>query len=219
VAKTVLCTAALGCVPSGNQARGCGLSRPLLVDGLVANHCLAVVAPMTSQPREYVWKAPYKPARAAEDASTQGPSTSRRTSSISPRSQPVSAAPLAEDQFSFHFPESDTPGQSDALGGRQFLQNQSPPTPNMSDPTTIHEVGAPNFFLEKQRGPGASSYSFLPLLTTVPSQTEKQKMIASLRNHTVNTLSELRRIERVFATMGTSDVTEPMTTACTRQNS
>jgi hypothetical protein len=173
---------------------------------------------MTSQPREYVWKAPYKPPKAADDVPSQG-HCSFRTSSLSPESQPATAALQTENQVSFHFPKNEFLHQNSDFRGRQFLQSQSPPTPNMSDPATINEVGALNFLREKQRGPGASSYSFLPLLTTSPSQTEKQKMIASLQNHTVNTLAELRRIERVFATMGTSDVTEPMTTACAYQRS
>lgn len=38
-------------------------------------------------------------------------------------------------------------------------------------------------------------------------------MIEALRTHRVNTLAELRRIEETLATVGTDDVTEPMTTA------
>jgi hypothetical protein len=39
-------------------------------------------------------------------------------------------------------------------------------------------------------------------------------MIQALRSHHVNTLVELRRIERAFAVLGSPDVTEPMTAAC-----
>lgn len=39
-------------------------------------------------------------------------------------------------------------------------------------------------------------------------------MIQALRSHHVNTLVELRRIEKAFAVLGSSDVTEPMTAAC-----
>jgi hypothetical protein len=78
----------------------------------------------------------------------------------------------------------------------------------------MSEVGRNEFSPKKLRGPGAASYSFPSSLTSCWNQTEKEKMIASLRNHSVNTLAELRRIEKIFATMGTSDVTEPMTTAC-----
>jgi hypothetical protein len=39
-------------------------------------------------------------------------------------------------------------------------------------------------------------------------------MIQALRSHHVNTLVELRRIERAFALLGSPDVTEPMTAAC-----
>ena len=35
----------------------------------------------------------------------------------------------------------------------------------------------------------------------------------ALRTHRVNTLTELRRIERIFASLNTAEVTEPMTTA------
>lgn len=45
-------------------------------------------------------------------------------------------------------------------------------------------------------------------------QAEKDQMIQALRAHHVNTLVELRRIERAFAMIGSPDVTEPMTTAC-----
>jgi hypothetical protein len=38
-------------------------------------------------------------------------------------------------------------------------------------------------------------------------------MIQALRLHQINTLTELRRIERAFAVLGTSDVSEPMTKA------
>jgi len=36
----------------------------------------------------------------------------------------------------------------------------------------------------------------------------------ALRAHRVNTLLELRRIEKAFAVLGSPDVTEPMTAAC-----
>ncbi|MCJ1314920.1 hypothetical protein MMC15_000234 [Xylographa vitiligo] len=45
------------------------------------------------------------------------------------------------------------------------------------------------------------------------SQAEKASLIQSLRTHRVNTLIELRRIEKVFANLNTPDVTEPMTSA------
>jgi hypothetical protein len=38
-------------------------------------------------------------------------------------------------------------------------------------------------------------------------------MIQALQMHQVNTLIELRRIEKAFAVLGTPDVSEPMTTA------
>ncbi|KAF2017410.1 hypothetical protein BU24DRAFT_440390 [Aaosphaeria arxii CBS 175.79] len=42
---------------------------------------------------------------------------------------------------------------------------------------------------------------------------EKDQMIHALQSHRVNTLIELRRIEKAFARLGSPDVTEPMTTA------
>lgn len=42
-------------------------------------------------------------------------------------------------------------------------------------------------------------------------------MIQALRSHHINTLVELRRIERAFAVLGSPDVTEPMTAACELQ--
>jgi hypothetical protein len=38
-------------------------------------------------------------------------------------------------------------------------------------------------------------------------------MIQALRLHQINTLTELRRIEKAFAVLGTSDISEPMTKA------
>jgi hypothetical protein len=46
------------------------------------------------------------------------------------------------------------------------------------------------------------------------AQSEKEQYIQALRTHQVNTLVELRRIEKAFAVLGTPDVSEPMTAAC-----
>ena len=48
-------------------------------------------------------------------------------------------------------------------------------------------------------------------------QAQKLALIEALNEHRVNTLSELRRIERIFATLGSSDLTQPMTAACTME--
>ncbi|KAF2131160.1 hypothetical protein P153DRAFT_374929 [Dothidotthia symphoricarpi CBS 119687] len=45
------------------------------------------------------------------------------------------------------------------------------------------------------------------------SMIEKEQYIQVLRSHQVNTVVELRRIEKVFAVLGTPDVSEPMTAA------
>jgi hypothetical protein len=45
-------------------------------------------------------------------------------------------------------------------------------------------------------------------------QTQKQALIKALNEHRINTIVELRRVERIFATLGSSDVTQPMTAAC-----
>ncbi|KZF20795.1 hypothetical protein L228DRAFT_284725 [Xylona heveae TC161] len=45
------------------------------------------------------------------------------------------------------------------------------------------------------------------------SQSDKAQLINSLRTHRVNTLTELRRIEKIFAALNQHDVTEPMTSA------
>ncbi|KAH7090272.1 hypothetical protein FB567DRAFT_546498 [Paraphoma chrysanthemicola] len=45
------------------------------------------------------------------------------------------------------------------------------------------------------------------------STAEKDQYIQALRTHQVNTLRELRRIEKAFAVLGTPDVSEPMTAA------
>jgi len=44
-------------------------------------------------------------------------------------------------------------------------------------------------------------------------QHNKEQLIHSLRTHRVNTITELRRIEKIFAHLGTPEVTEPMTSA------
>ncbi|KAK5094934.1 hypothetical protein LTR70_003751 [Exophiala xenobiotica] len=45
------------------------------------------------------------------------------------------------------------------------------------------------------------------------SQNNKDQLINSLRTHKVNTITELRRIEKIFAYLNSEEVTEPMTTA------
>ncbi|KAF2454742.1 hypothetical protein BDY21DRAFT_366139 [Lineolata rhizophorae] len=42
---------------------------------------------------------------------------------------------------------------------------------------------------------------------------EKEQLIHSLRTHRLNTLVELRRVEKIFARLGSQDLSEPMTTA------
>lgn len=44
-------------------------------------------------------------------------------------------------------------------------------------------------------------------------QHDKEQLIQSLRSHRVNTIIELRRIEKIFAEIDSPDVTEPMTSA------
>ena len=39
-------------------------------------------------------------------------------------------------------------------------------------------------------------------------------LIRALEEHRINTLGELRRVERLFATLGDKDLTGPMTSAC-----
>lgn len=46
-------------------------------------------------------------------------------------------------------------------------------------------------------------------------QAQKQALVRALNDHRINTLGELRRVERIFATLGSSDLTQPMTSACT----
>lgn len=53
----------------------------------------------------------------------------------------------------------------------------------------------------------------LPSVTNFGSQNEKAQLIRSLQTHKVNTLTELRRIEKIFASANATDTTEPMTNA------
>lgn len=41
-------------------------------------------------------------------------------------------------------------------------------------------------------------------------QTQKQALIVALNEHRINTIGELRHVERIFATLGSSDLTQPM---------
>ena len=43
------------------------------------------------------------------------------------------------------------------------------------------------------------------------TQNNKDQLIHSLRTHRVNTITELRRIEKIFAYLDSAEVTEPMT--------
>ncbi|EMC94748.1 hypothetical protein BAUCODRAFT_149851 [Baudoinia panamericana UAMH 10762] len=44
-------------------------------------------------------------------------------------------------------------------------------------------------------------------------QAQKQALIDALNEHRINTIGELRRVERIFAQLGSSDLTQPMTAA------
>lgn len=45
-------------------------------------------------------------------------------------------------------------------------------------------------------------------------QAQKLALIEALNDHRINTIGELRRVERMFAALGSSDLTQPMTAAC-----
>ena len=45
-------------------------------------------------------------------------------------------------------------------------------------------------------------------------QAQKLALIEALNEHRINTLSELRRVERIFASLGSPDLNQPMTAAC-----
>lgn len=51
------------------------------------------------------------------------------------------------------------------------------------------------------------------IITKFCLQNEKAQLIRSLQTHKVNTLTELRRIEKTFASANATDTTEPMTNA------
>lgn len=48
----------------------------------------------------------------------------------------------------------------------------------------------------------------------IDPQTQQQQLIEALNDHRINTIGELRRVERIFASLGSSDLTSPMTAAC-----
>ena len=45
-------------------------------------------------------------------------------------------------------------------------------------------------------------------------QAQKRGLIDALNEHRLNSIGELRRTERIFATLGSADLTQPMTAAC-----
>jgi len=45
-------------------------------------------------------------------------------------------------------------------------------------------------------------------------QADKERFIQASNSHQINSIFELRRVERLFAYIGTPDVTQPMTAAC-----
>lgn len=63
--------------------------------------------------------------------------------------------------------------------------------------------------------PALFVHSMLALCTKAnwEVQNNKDQLIHSLRTHRVNTITELRRIEKIFAYLDSAEVTEPMTTA------
>ncbi|MCJ1481110.1 hypothetical protein MMC06_001266 [Schaereria dolodes] len=65
--------------------------------------------------------------------------------------------------------------------------------------------------------PGPRQYTFVTAtMMSNPrnlSQADKEKLLRSLRTHSVNTLVELRRIEKILAYQASPDITEPMTSA------
>lgn len=61
--------------------------------------------------------------------------------------------------------------------------------------------------------PAPRSWYVSRQLLTWHFQKDKDQLLTSLRTHRVNTLTELRRIEKVFAYLDSSEVTEPMTAA------
>ncbi|KAI4123766.1 MAG: hypothetical protein LQ338_005115 [Usnochroma carphineum] len=65
--------------------------------------------------------------------------------------------------------------------------------------------------------PGPQDYQVVTAsMTSNPrnlSKTDKDRLIRSLRSHTINTLPELRRIERIFSALNAPDTAEPMKNA------
>ncbi|KAL8826607.1 MAG: hypothetical protein Q9170_007335, partial [Blastenia crenularia] len=65
--------------------------------------------------------------------------------------------------------------------------------------------------------PGPQDYQVVTAsMTSNPrslSKADKDRLLRSLRSHSINTLPELRRIERIFAVLNAPDTVEPMQTA------
>ncbi|OAK98082.1 hypothetical protein IQ06DRAFT_349803 [Phaeosphaeriaceae sp. SRC1lsM3a] len=80
---------------------------------------------------------------------------------------------------------------------------------------SVYSASSVDSDLSEFSNPPARSYR-LPNSHKMPrkiSVAEKEQYIQALRTHQVNTVVELRRIEKAFAVLGTPDVSEPMTAA------
>lgn len=54
----------------------------------------------------------------------------------------------------------------------------------------------------------------MSLLQPEEPKSQIDLLVRALDEHRINTLGELRRVERLFATLGDEHLTEPMTSAC-----
>lgn len=63
----------------------------------------------------------------------------------------------------------------------------------------------PPGFVSRTQSTGTASLTLI--------QNNKDQLIQSLKTHRVNTITELRRIEKIFAYLDSAEVTEPMTSA------
>ncbi|KAL9131964.1 MAG: hypothetical protein Q9217_000244 [Psora testacea] len=71
-----------------------------------------------------------------------------------------------------------------------------------------HDSSQDEYFKDNEHGSKVQL-----LIRSLLLQADKEQMLRSLRTHRVNTLTELRRIEKLFASESSKDVTEAMTTA------
>ncbi|KAL2042619.1 hypothetical protein N7G274_004378 [Stereocaulon virgatum] len=145
-------------------------------------------------------------------SATAKPTSSRSFAAIANSSQPYES-PYAQNRDRTSQPPSDTSyrtssrSESDhpTLSVPSPLSTSRSPYSSSSDGSLYRSTPAPQQYSRNTLGKMSNSRTM--------SANDKEQLLRSLRTHRVNTLTELRRIEKLFASDNSRDVTEAMTSA------